>query len=100
MSKLSAPWLAVASLAALMLVQPQIAQADYKKVRPDKRSPAQIAEDKCSAQANGSSKVVISTIAAGLIGMAIARDSYIKDCMASRGYQKIPKKRKKIDYNR
>lgn len=30
------------------------AHAEYKKVKPDKRSQAQIAEDQCEAQSNGS----------------------------------------------
>lgn len=91
-------WLAMACVMALAGASIGPALADYKKVGPDKRSKAQIAEDECSAQANGSKKVVIGTIAAGLIGMMIARDSYIKDCMESRGYKKIAKKKKKLEY--
>jgi hypothetical protein len=50
--------LAVAGFATVLLLQPQSAFADYKKVGPDKRSAAQIAEDECSAQAQGSGKVI------------------------------------------
>jgi hypothetical protein len=87
--------LAVAGLATVLLLQPQSAFADYKKVGPDKRSAAQIAEDECSAQAQGSGKVIAGTIIAGVIGMMVARDSYIKDCMKARGFERVA--RKKVD---
>lgn len=86
-------WLAVAGLASVLLLQPQNAYADYKKVGPDKRSGAQIAEEECAAQAQGSGKVIAGTIIAGVIGMMVARDSYIKDCMKARGYERVAKKK-------
>lgn len=76
-----------------------MAHADYEKVGPDKRTPAQLAEAECSSRAN-SARPVVSTLPAESIGMAIRRNFYIKDCMASRGFKKPPKKRKKIEYNR
>lgn len=87
--------LAVAGLALVLLLQPHTAFADYKKIGPDSRSAAQVAEDECSAQASGSGKVIAGTIIAGVIGMAIARDSYIKECMKTRGYERVA--RKKVD---
>ncbi len=35
-----------------------------------------------------------------IVGFAFARERHMKDCMASRGYKYVPKKRKKIEYNR
>lgn len=78
---------------AVLLLQPQNAIAQYKKVGPDKRTAAQIAEDECAAQASGSGKVIAGTIIAGVIGMAIARDSYIKDCMKTRGYERVARQK-------
>ncbi|HTN96291.1 MAG TPA: hypothetical protein VL101_04885 [Nordella sp.] len=85
--------LALAGLAAIILLQPQNAYADYKKVGPDSRSGAQIAEDECATQAQGSGKVIAGTIIAGVIGMMVARDSYIKDCMKARGYERVASKK-------
>lgn len=85
--------LAVACLIALA-VQAPAAHAEYKKVKPDKRSHAQIAEDQCEAQSNGSRQVIVGSLLGGLIGQAIARDGYVKDCMSARGYEKVPRQRK------
>ena len=70
-----------------------MAHAEYKKVAPDKRSQAQIAEDECEAQSNGSRQVIVGALLGGLIGQAIGRDNYVKDCMKARGYERVsPKK--------
>ena len=86
-------WLAIAGLASVLLLQPQAAYADYKKVGPDTRSAARIAEEECAAQAQGSGKVIAGTIIAGVIGMMVARDDYIKDCMKARGYERVARKK-------
>jgi hypothetical protein len=65
----------------------QSASAEYRKVGADKRSTAKVAEDECTAQSVGSSQVIAGQIIGGLIGMAVARDMYVKDCMGDRGYQ-------------
>ena len=70
------------------------ALADYKKVGPDKRSKAQIAEDECEAQSNGSRQVIVGAVLGGLIGQAIGRSNYVKDCMKARGYEKAPAQKK------
>ncbi len=85
--------LAVAGLATVLLLQPHSAFADYKKVGPDTRSAAKIAEDECATQAQGSGKVIAGTIVAGVIGMMVARDSYIKDCMKARGFERVASKK-------
>ncbi len=78
------------------------ALAGYKKVGPDKRSKAQIAEDECEAQSNGSRQVIVGTLLGGLIGQAIGRSNYVKDCMKTRGYERMPsqKKVKKVQKKR
>jgi|SRR5689334_7414214 len=78
------------------------ALADYKKVGADKRSKAQIAEDECEAQSNGSRQVIVGTVLGGLIGQAIGRNNYVKDCMKARGYEQAPtqKKMKKVEKKR
>lgn len=81
----------VAALAATSL---NPALADYKKVGPDKRSKAQIAEDECEAQSNGSRQVIVGAVLGGLIGQAIGRNNYVKDCMKARGYEKAPARKK------
>lgn len=85
-------WLAAASLIAMMAAP--MAQAEYKKVGPDKRSQAEIAEDECEAQSNGSRQVIIGAVLGGLIGQAIGRENYVKDCMKARGYERAPPKKK------
>jgi hypothetical protein len=85
--------LALASLIIMMAAS--MAQAEYKKVGPDKRSQAQIDEDECEAQSNGSRQVIVGAILGGLIGQAIGRENYVKDCMKARGYQQAPAKSKK-----
>lgn len=92
--------LAFASLILLLVIEPRISLAGSDGAGHDKRTPAEIARAECSAQANGSKEVVISALAGGIVGMALARDRYIKDCVTSRGYKYVPKKRKKIEYNR
>jgi hypothetical protein len=71
--------------------------ADYKKVGSDKRSKAQIAEDECEAQSNGSRQVIVGAVLGGLIGQAIGRNNYVKDCMKARGYEKVPTQKKKVN---
>jgi hypothetical protein len=61
--------------------------AEYRKVGADKRSATQAAEDQCAAESSGSSKVIAGQIIGGLIGMAVARDMFIRDCMKTRGYE-------------
>jgi hypothetical protein len=78
--------LAAASLIAMMAAP--MAQAEYKKVGPDKRSQAEIAEDECEAQSNGSRQVIVGAVLGGLIGQAIGRNNYVKDCMKARGYER------------
>lgn len=78
--------LALASL--IVTCAAPMAQADYKKVGPDKRSRAEIAEDECEAQSNGSRQVIIGAVLGGLIGQAIGRENYVKDCMKARGYER------------
>ncbi len=63
------------------------ALADYKKVGKDNRTAAKMAEDECSAMSNGSGKVITGQILGGLIGQAIARGMYVRDCMRERGYE-------------
>ncbi len=68
--------------------------ADYKKVGPDTRSKAEIAEDECEAQSNGSRQVIVGALLGGLIGQAIGRNNYVKDCMKARGYERAPTQKK------
>lgn len=71
--------------------------ADYKKTGPDKRSKAQIAEDECEAQSNGSRQVIVGAVLGGLIGQAIGRNNYVKDCMKARGYERVSAQKKKAN---
>jgi hypothetical protein len=71
--------------------------ADFKKVGPDKRSKAQIAEDECEAQSNGSRQVIVGAVLGGLIGQAIGRNNYVKDCMKARGYERVSAQKKKVN---
>ena len=80
--------LALASLFIMMMAPGAL--AEYKKVGPDKRSQAEIAEDQCEAQSNGSRQVIVGAILGGIIGQEIGRSNYVKDCMAARGYAKAP----------
>lgn len=66
-------WPALLCLLALATAAP-MAHAEYKKVAPDKRSQAQIAENECEAQSNGSRRVIVGSLLGGLIGQAIGRD--------------------------
>lgn len=91
---------ALAGFALLLALTPSIARADEKKVVRDKRTPAEIAHSECSSQASGSKEVIRYGLAGGIVSFALARERYMKDCMANRGYKYVPKKRKKIDYNR
>ncbi|MGE0239062.1 MAG: hypothetical protein AB7F09_23275 [Parvibaculaceae bacterium] len=92
MKNLKLQGLALASLIGLVTAPEALAQ--YKKTGPDKRSQAQMAEDQCEAQSNGSRQVIVGTLLGGLIGQAIGRDSYVKDCMKARGYEKAKRPRK------
>jgi hypothetical protein len=85
--------LALAGLIGLVAAEAPEAHAEYKKVRPDKRSQAQMAEDQCEAQSNGSRQVIVGTVIGGLIGQAIARNDYVKDCMSARGYETVPRQK-------
>jgi hypothetical protein len=87
--------LAVAGIFAMVGAQAPAALAEYKKIGPDKRSTAQMAENECEAQANGSRQVIIGTVLGGLIGQAIGRQNYVEDCMKERGYEKVKRQRKK-----
>jgi len=86
---------AMACLIAIVAADAPMAFAEYKKVGPDKRSQAQIAEDECEAQSNGSRQVIVGAVLGGLIGQAIGRNNYVKDCMKARGYEKVPRTQKK-----
>jgi hypothetical protein len=92
MKHLKLQGLALASL--IVISAAPMAQAEYKKVAPDKRSQAQIAEDECEAQSNGSRQVIVGAVLGGIIGQAIGRDSYVKDCMKARGYEKVRPQKK------
>lgn len=85
--------LAPAGLVLLLALTPHIGRADEKKGGQDKPTPAEIARSECSAQAGGSKEVILYGLTGGIVGFALARDRYMKDCMASRGYKYIPKKR-------
>lgn len=87
-------WLATGCMIALAAASAGPAFADYKKVGPDKRSKAQVAENECEAQSNGSRQIIVGTLLGGLIGQAIARDGYVKDCMKARGYERVSPKKK------
>jgi len=78
---------------ALAVASTGPAFADYKKVGPDKRSKAQIAEAECETQSNGSRQIIVGRLLGGLIGQPIARGSYVKDCMKARGYERAPAKK-------
>ena len=36
----------------------------------------------------------VGTLLGGIVGQAIAREDYVKDCMQARGYEKVPRKKK------
>ncbi len=93
-------WRIFASLVILLAFGTQVGQAGTTKAVSDKRTPADIAHSECSSQASGSKEVVLYGLTGGIVGFAFARERYMKDCMASRGYKYVPKKRKKIEYNR
>lgn len=63
-----------------------------------KKTDAEIAKAECASEAMGSKEVVITTLAGGLVGMALARDRYIKDCMAGRGYKTVPRRKKQTEF--
>lgn len=87
-------------LASLVILPAFGAPAGATKAVPDKRTPSEIAHSECSSQASGSKEVILYGLTGGVVGFALARERYMKDCMASRGYKYVPKKRKKIEYNR
>lgn len=87
-------WLTIACVTAMAAASAGPALADYKKIGPDKRSKTQIAEAECEAQSNGSRQIIVGTLLGGLIGQAIARDGYVKDCMKARGYERVPSRKK------
>lgn len=88
------------SLIILLAFGTQVGQAGATKTVPDKRAAADIAHSECSSQASGSKEVILYGLTGGIVSFAFARERYMKDCMASRGYKYVPKKRKKIEYNR
>lgn len=92
--------LALAGFVLLLALAPRIAQADEKKGGRDKRTPADIAHSECSSLANGSKEVILYGLAGGIVSFALARERYIKDCVTRRGYEFVPKRRKKIEYSR
>ena len=47
----------------------------------------------CSCFTTGSRQIIVGTLLGRLIGQAIARDSYVKDCMKARGYERAPAKK-------
>lgn len=96
MNHLKLQGLALAGLIGITAAQAPAAHAEYKKVGADKRSQVEMAEDQCEAQSNGSRQVVVGTLLGGLVGQVIARDSYVKDCMKARGYERAPPKKKPI----
>lgn len=93
-------WRIFASLVVLLVFGMQVGHGDTSKTVPEKRLPADIAHSECSSQASSSKEVVLYGLTGGIVGFALARERYMKECMASRGYKYVPKKRKKIEYNR
>jgi hypothetical protein len=77
----------IACVIALATTIAKSSHAEYRKVGPDMRSEAQVAEDQCASQSAGSKEVIAGSFIAGVIGMAVARDMFIKDCMRSRGFE-------------